>query len=232
MGQATPKSWGPWVRDYLYEHGVANPNRGHPLAHISGSICYQWMREECAALQLARQQREDNIISSITSMSSAGLVAIPTILFTTSNEVPQGWRYIPTILGIILLSLSLSLALWEQIISANAYSEQEEISRNYYLKISPIRDNEKRYKLIKKIRTSCIFTFGIALGLCAIGLTQLRKHNDGKAPISATATATAITSSPPTGPVRRPGCAEVSSGGGAPASSKTLNGNPGLGGRQ
>lgn len=77
-------SWSPWFEERLRSRG--SHVRGdytedpHPIAHISGIQCYEWMREECAALDLARQQREDNVVSLVTTISATALLGIPGLL--------------------------------------------------------------------------------------------------------------------------------------------------------
>lgn len=185
MSEIRRRSWGSWFEDHIYCRGswVRGPVRegeAHPLAHIKGAQCHEWLRADCAALELARQEREDSIIASITNISSASLVAIPGLIFGVGTMLPEfrtGWALYSGLAG---FGLALALAFLEQIASSSAYRKQADIARAYYHKQSATRSDDKSVKFVNRLRNSAILVFGMALLLSAYGLTQLRRSEDVK----------------------------------------------------
>jgi len=90
------------------------------------------MRAECATIDLARQGREDGLISTITQISSAALLAIPGFLFSLT-DLPSFNRAPLVYIGIGTFLVSLLSAMLEQYLSGIAYRKQREIAINYYL---------------------------------------------------------------------------------------------------
>jgi hypothetical protein len=193
MTHSSRRSWQPWFNARLAWRGsrIRGDNcddEPHPMRHIDALQCHEWMLTECAALDLARQQREDNVVSSIITISSAALLAIPGLFFGKDTRLPSisdGWALYS---GFGFFALGLAFAFAEQILSSSAYKRQVAISRAWYRLESTEQSDEKSVSRVGRARLACIASFAIALSFSALGLSQVRSSEHGQSSLSATAT--------------------------------------------
>jgi drug/metabolite transporter (DMT)-like permease len=153
--------------------------------------CHEWMRQECAALNLARQQREDAIVTSVTNISSAALLAIPGLLFSKGLRLPEfgeGWALY---VGFACFGMALTLAFLEQILSSSAYRKQAEITQKYYRLESEDQDDKPSVRRVNNARQACVYVFGAALAFSALGLSQIRSEDHGQSTVPSSSAAAA-----------------------------------------
>ena len=177
---------------------LAKSRKGaHPLSHVDPDKCYEWMRSDCASYDAARQAREDGLISTITQISSAALLAIPGLIFGANQDFPEFDAAPLLYAGIFTFLTSLILSMVEQYLSAKAYRRQTKIAQDYYLLQSDKRSDEKFVAWVRRCRNSACITFGVAVAISTAALMMLERDFDGtpaastSAPPSTTATATA-----------------------------------------
>ena len=194
-------SWKPWFTERLAWRGSVI--RGdtcdgppHPIRHISALQCHEWMLRDCAALDLARQQREDSIVNTVTTISAAALLAIPGLLFGKDSQLPPFEQAYALYFGFVFFGIALGLAITEQILSSSAYRKQAEITKAYYTLQSSAEMDSKFVAKVDLARVSCISVFSLALLLSAIGFSQVRSNSHGKSSAAVTAAAAATSSSP------------------------------------
>jgi|GEM_PF-6523148 len=145
----------------------------HPLSHVDPDLCYQWMREDCASHDIARQTREDGLITTITQISSGALLAIPGLVFTSDSAVPT-LRDEPLLYGGIGLFLcSLTLAMAEQMLSGKAYRRQKDIAQKYYMMESDRSSDSSFVVWLRRTRVATYFVFGFAIFISMISLMLL-----------------------------------------------------------
>ncbi|WP_147373738.1 hypothetical protein [Hephaestia caeni] len=90
------------------------------------------MRADCAGHDVARQAREDGLISTITQISSGALLAIPGLIFGSDSRFPSLAQSPILYVGIGLFLTTLTLAMTEQLMSGKAYERQKQIAYAYY----------------------------------------------------------------------------------------------------
>ena len=168
----------------------------HPLSHVDTDKCYEWLRLDCAALDLARQAREDGLIGTVTQISSAALLAIPALLLNSEKEFPRWAEDRLLITGVTLFVLSLSLAMTEQLMSAKSYDRQTRIARDYYLQRSEKREDETFVLWVGRIRRSAYATFAAAVLISMFALFHLESTSHG----SRTKNPSSTSAAPPTTP--------------------------------
>jgi hypothetical protein len=153
------------------------------------------MRAECAAYDTARQAREDGIITTITQISSAALLAIPGLLFGTDKDFPTFSQNPSLYLGIGLFLISLVISMFEQFLSAKAYRHQAKIAQAYYTMDSEIRDDSKLIPWVRRSRNIACVVFAVAIMITARSLITLERSGNGNsaAPTAAASTAAAST---------------------------------------
>ena len=161
----------------------------HPVSHVDPDKRYGWMKAECAALDAARQAREDGLIGTITQLSSAALLVIPGLLLGSDEGVPNAGDAPLLMAGILLFLVALILAMLEQYLSGHAYRRQREIVQDYYLLESEKSHDDRFDRWVRLARNSACVTFALAVLLAAAGLFDLDRTPHGNAS-TATATAT------------------------------------------
>ena len=164
----------------------------HPVAHVEPDKRYGWMKAECAALDAARQAREDGLIGTIIQLSSAALLVIPGLLLGSDEGVPSAGDAPLLMAGILLFLVALILAMLEQYLSGHAYRRQREIVQDYYLLESEKSHDDMFDKWVRLARNSACVTFALAVLLAAAGLFDLDRTPHGNAS-TATATSPAAT---------------------------------------
>jgi hypothetical protein len=192
-------SWKPWFEeriDWRGSHARGNACEGepHPMRHISALQCHEWMLRDCAALELARQQREDSIVATITNVSAAALLAIPGLLFSKDLILPSFEEGSVLYLGYTCFLLAFSLAVLEQVFSTSAYEIQADISKAYYRLESLNQSDSYAVWKVTFTRKLCIWSFCLALLLSAIGFGQVRSNNNGRPDTPAASTPAAAPS--------------------------------------
>lgn len=163
----------------------------HPLAHVDQDRRHDWMREDCAAYNTARQAREDAIITTITQISSAALLAIPGILFGANKDFPTFHQKPSLYLGIVLFFISLVFSMIEQYISAKACRHQVKIAEAFYTMESEVRDDSKLIPWVRRSRNIACIVFGVAIVITASSLITLERTGNGNSAAPATAPTTA-----------------------------------------
>jgi hypothetical protein len=152
------------------------------------------MLRESASLHLARQQREDALVSTVTTISSAALVAIPGLFLTKGISFPNLISGGVLYFGFLCFGLSLFLAFLEQFLSAKAYQKQIEITQAYYRLESEEQEDKVAVKRLSFIRNLCLIVFFVAIIFTAIGLSQIGSSLDGKSATTSTTSATTAAS--------------------------------------
>jgi ABC-type Fe3+-siderophore transport system permease subunit len=155
------------------------------------------MRADCAAYDLARQSREDNLIATITQISSAALLGIPGIFFGKDQQFPVIKDDPLLYLGIFIFLATLIMAMVEQYLSAKAYRKQSEIAQKYYLLKSPETVDKKLIRRVRFCRNLAVFLFGVAVAVSTTALMMLERIPDGRAATTSKANAnTAVAAIP------------------------------------
>jgi hypothetical protein len=142
----------------------------HPLSHVDSLRAYEWMLAECAALNANRQARQDSIISTVTQISSAALLAIPGLFFAKDSRFPE-FRHDPFLyVGLLLFLGALAAAMAEQHFSAVAHEKQIEICQAYYTKQSSTKEDVQSRRHVQWVRRGAYFLFGTALLVSSLAL--------------------------------------------------------------
>lgn len=165
----------------------------HPIAHVDPDKCYEWMRSECAALDVARQAREDGLIGTITQISSTALLAIPGLIFGSDQSFPEFLTAKMLYFGIAAFLITLLLSMVEQYLSAKAYRLQTQIVREYYALTSETTRNEAFVKWVRWCRNAACVMFAASVVLSTTALITLERKTNGK-PASTTHAAASATS--------------------------------------
>ena len=206
------RSWQPWFVERLAWRGSRirgnhSEDEPHPLQHITALQCHEWMLRDCAALELARQQREDGVITTVTNISSGALLAIPGLLFSKGLELPPFFDNQALYIGFTCFGIALASAITEQIMSRAAYKRQADISKAYHRLESTIQSDIKSVGRVEFTRNSSILFFAAALLLSAYGLTQLRSTNHGQSTVTPASTTTTTTTTTPAAATTTPAAA-------------------------
>jgi hypothetical protein len=166
----------------------------HPIAHVPDEIAHQWMREDCAALDAARQAREDNLMNVIIQTSSAAVLAIPGLFIAADVDVPKFKDAWPIYVGTLAFALAFAGACIEQVLSGKAYEAQKRVVEKYYSKKSPRTSDQRAIGRADLARNVALAIFAVAVSLGALGLAQFARGSDGKA---ASSSAQSVPSSVP-----------------------------------
>jgi len=158
----------------------------HPISHVDPDKCYEWMRSECAALDLARQGREDGLIATVTQISSAALLAIPGLLLGSERAFPRMAEAPLLFAGLLLFVIALGLAMLEQFLSGKAYRKQVTIVQKYYLQESEERYDTSFVAWVRRTRNGACLSFAFAVLVSATGLISFDRSQNGHSPVSAT----------------------------------------------
>lgn len=191
-----------WMR--LRERRLARKSKlellgDHPLSHIDKWRRYQWMREDCAQYESAREAREDNLIAVVIQISSAALIAIPGFIFNVYKKFPALSEEPLIFIGLFGFFISLICAMAEQMLSAHAYGRQSKVATAYYQMRSHQTFDSKFTRWTKVCRYVAYASFVLSLAVSAIAIAYFEEPVDvGKKAISAAATtATATPSATP-----------------------------------
>lgn len=171
-------------------------NGEHPLSHVDPDKCYEWMRSDCAAQEAARQSREDGLISTITQVSSTALLAIPGLLFGSSQPFPKLQDSPFLYIGVGGFLATLVVAMLEQFLSGKAYQRQTDIARRYYLMQSVRTHDSEFVAWVRRCRNSACVLFGLSVFVSAMALIMLEGNINAKSSFSAAAPAASTTSAP------------------------------------
>ena len=148
------------------------------------------MRQECAALELGRQTREDAFVSTVLSISSGALLAIPGLLLAKDFVLPPFREGFCLYGGLLAFGVALALALLEQIISGDAYAKQIDVSQKYYRMESRERSHTQSLKRVALLQKACVGSFAVALMLSTIGIITIGSNEHGQSPTTTPSTAT------------------------------------------
>lgn len=169
----------------------------HPIAHIALDKRYEWMRTDCSELHSAREAREDGLVRTITQISSAALLAIPSLIYSTKNEFPSLIEVPILYISFGLLILALTSSMLEQYLSGIAYRRQIEIVQSYYLLYSEECDDPDFVRWVRITRNAACIVFGMAIVTMMIALFNLHGVRNVEPEVATATTATATTDSPP-----------------------------------
>lgn len=156
----------------------------HPIAHIPDATAYEWMREDCAALDAARQAREDNLMNVIVQTSSAAVLAIPGLFIASGSAIPLFETAWPVYVGTVAFALAFGSACIEQVLSGKAYQAQKRVVEQYYLKRSDQTSDKRAISRADFARNAALVFFAIAVSLASLGLAQFARGSNGKAPLA------------------------------------------------
>ncbi|MEA1014179.1 hypothetical protein [Sphingosinicella sp. LY1275] len=132
------------------------------------------MISQCAALEAARQAREDGLVSAVTQVSAAALLAIPGLFFSADSKMPPLVESPLIYLGIISFLAALLLAMLEQHFSAKAYQRQQEITEAYYTQQSTETHDPNALARVQRMRKGSYIFFALAVLLSTAALILLR----------------------------------------------------------
>jgi hypothetical protein len=142
------------------------------------------MLAECARLHDARQAREDGLIQTVIQISSAALLAVPSLLLGTVAGVP-GFNQAHLLYGGgALFMLALSAAMLEQHLSSLAFRGQIRIVQDYYLKVSEKAEDVGAIRRLRISRYAAYGLFAAAVLATTFGLINIGNKANGKAPLS------------------------------------------------
>lgn len=198
MSRYRSSEWEKLAKGRRERKSLRSRRGSHPLSHVDKDRCYEWMRAECAALESARQSREDGIIGTITQISSTALLAIPGLLFGSDQSFPSLYDAPLLYFGIAAFLVTLCLAMLEQFLSAKAYRRQTQIVSEYYLMQSDRTSDSAFVMWVRRCRNGACIMFGLAVVISAAALMMLERKADGKS--TATSTATATSAAPSAAP--------------------------------
>ena len=183
----------------------------HPLSKIDPARCHAWMREDCAQYDTAREAREDNLIGVIIQITSAALLAIPSLIFGLSKKFPD-FSEAPFIhTGLAGLFLSLLLAMGEQLLSAHAYKRRRKIAIKYYQKKSDVVSDPVFAACTRWCRYSAYALFVLSLAVSAAAIASYEDSEDDRRSTAAASSPAAASSSPAAAAASSPAAAAASS---------------------
>lgn len=154
----------------------------HPIAHVPTQQAHEWMRAECAALDAARQAREDNLMNVIIQTSSAAVLAIPALFLASETPMPAFAEAWPVYVGTAAFGLAFACACLEQILSGMAYRAQRDVVQKYYAQESEKTCDEATVGRADLVRSLALAIFAIAVSLGGLGLAQFARGIDVEAP--------------------------------------------------
>lgn len=142
----------------------------HPAAHVPVDKRHQLLISERNLLVTARAERQNELVKTITQLSSGAILLIPTVLLTKDVSVPRFGDAKAFYVGLALLAGSLVLSVLEQHLSAWAYSEQEKVVIDYYLLKSERDHAVEAAAWVRWSRTGAFIAFVAGLCLAGAGL--------------------------------------------------------------
>jgi hypothetical protein len=153
----------------------APSSASHPLDGVSEWECYDQHISERNKLISAKREAEDGFVKTIIQLSSAIVLAVPSVLALDKSNVRVPSFFLMA--GIALVGLSLVLALSEQFMSSVAYKKQIEKTDLYYTKMTsdvspPLASKFVQFSLAA---TFAVFVTGILLVSSALLISPWRQ---------------------------------------------------------